>query len=660
MTATVQHTQQRLRLIGCLALVMAPHLGRVPLWVSLFVGVLLTWQTLAALRHWPPANRWLRLSLALLAFAGVYANFGRINGQEAGVALLMVMLALKLTETHTHRDIMVLLGLCYFVLVTHFLFSQSIAMAGFLGIAAWLITACFLDANHPQGALPWRTALRSSGVLVLQAIPVAAILFVLFPRIPGPLWGLPSDSGASARTGLSDHMEPGLISTLALSDAVAFRVRFQGKPPPANERYWRGPVLWEFDGRRWSVGEATRAVAAPVLEHGQAQRISYQVTIEPHRSKWLLALDMPAQGPPGSHRNAAGELISSKAVKERRLYTATSYLHYRLQPKPRPKLLAYARRLPAYGNPKTRALAKQWRAQGLTDAQIINAALTRFRQQPFRYTLRPPALSGTDAIDDFLFDTRAGFCEHYAGAFTFLMRAAGIPARIVTGYQGGELNTLGGYMIVRSADAHAWSEVWLAKRGWVRVDPTSAVAPERIESGLSAALGVGEPVPYMARRSGALWYQMELRWDWINASWNRWFLAYGPELQSSFLSRFGLPDWRAMILALTALLTVFLTLLGIALVWQARPRSTHDPVQAAWLRFCRRLAAAGVPRAPDEGPQAYAARLSVSHPQWRTSVRRITALYIELRYGGQATAAPDAQRLRHAVAEFKPNKRQSN
>lgn len=657
MTASLQNTPQRLRLIGCLALVMAPHLTRMPSWVSLFVAIVLVWQTLAALRHWQPANRWLRLALAGMAFAGVYASFGRINGQAAGVALLVVMLALKLTETKTHRDVMVLLGLCYFVLVTHFLFSQSIAMAGFLGIAAWLITACFLDANHPQGALPWRTALRGSGVLVLQAIPVAAILFVLFPRIPGPLWGLPSDSGASARTGLSDHMQPGLISALALSDAVAFRVQFQDQPPPADKRYWRGPVLWEFDGRRWSVGKATRTTPPPELHHSQTQAISYQVTLEPHRHNWLLALDMPAHGPPGSHRNAAGELLSNKPVKQRRLYNASSYLNYRLQPTPRPKLLVYARQIPAYGNPKSRALAQQWHAEGLSDAQVVNAALTRFRQQPFRYTLRPPPLPGSNAIDDFLFDTRAGFCEHYAGAFTFLMRAAGIPARIITGYQGGELNALGGYMIVRSADAHAWSEVWLAGRGWVRVDPTAAVAPERIESGISAALGAGEPVPYMARRSGALWYRLELHWDWVNASWNRWFLAYGPELQSDFLKRFGLPDWRAMILALTALLTVFLALLGIALLWQARPRITTDPVQAAWLRFCRRLAAVDAPRAPNEGPRAYAERLSVTYPQWRAPVRRIAALYIELRYGEQATAKPDVQRLRRAVAEFKPHKR---
>lgn len=653
MTTSTHDIPQRLRLIACLALVMAPHLTRVPLWVSLFVAVILAWQVLTALRQWPPASRWLRLGLAALTFAGVYANFGRVNGQEAGVALLMVMLALKLTETHRHRDTMVLLGLCYFVLVTHFLFSQSIAMAGFLGVAAWLITACFLDANHPQGALPWRTALRSAGALVVQAIPVAALLFVLFPRIPGPLWGLPSDSGASARTGLSDSMEPGLISSLALSDAVAFRVRFQGDPPPADKLYWRGPVLWEFDGRKWSVGKATQGSPAPRLEHGQGQRITYQVTIEPHRHRWLLALDMPAQGPRGSQRNAAGELLSEKPIKERRLYRASSYLDYQLQIKPRPALLYYARQLPADGNPETRALARQWRKQGLSQTQIVNTALKRFREQPFHYTLRPPPLPGRDAIDDFLFDTRAGFCEHYAGAFTFLMRAAGIPARVVTGYQGGEINNLGGYMIVRSADAHAWSEVWLSGRGWVRIDPTSAVAPERIESGVSAALGADEPVPYMARHGDQLLYRLQLRWDWINASWNRWFLAYGPELQNSFLSRLGLPDWRAMILALTALLTVFLALLGFALVWQARPRAKADAVQAAWLKFCQRCARSGLPRAVNEGPQAYAQRIIEAHPEWQAPVQRITALYIQLRYGKWPANSQNIQRLRRAVAQFR-------
>lgn len=644
---------KRLRLIACLALVIAPHLTRVPVWVSLFVGVVLAWQLLAAVRGWRPANRWLRLGLATLAFAGVYASFGRVNGQEAGVTLLMVMLALKLTETHSHRDNMVILGLCYFVLVTHFLFSQSIAMALYLGVSTWLITACFLDANHPQATLSSRAALRGAGALVLQAAPVAALLFVLFPRIPGPLWGLPSDSGTSARTGLSESMEPGAISSLALSGAVAFRVVFEDTPPPASQRYWRGPVLWEFDGRRWSVGEYSRRLPAPKQSQWQGKSSSYEVTLEPHRHTWLLALDLPMQGPGNTHINSAGALTSKTPVKERRLYKATSFSSYTLQPNPPAQVLKYARYLPNRGNPQTRALAEQWLEQGLAPKEIINTALRRFREQPFHYTLQPPALPGLNAIDDFMFDSRRGFCEHYAGAFTYLMRAAGLPARVVTGYQGGEISSVGNYMIVRSADAHAWSEVWLAGAGWVRVDPTAAVAPERIESGVSA-LGADEPLPYMSRRSGDLLYRIQLRWDLVNTAWNRWFLAYGPELQGSFLGRMGLPDWQAMILALTGLLTVFLSVLGIALVWQARPRNNTDPMHAAWLKFCQRLAKAGYPRSGNEGPSAYAARVSHEQPEWQMQVRRISALYIALRYSGKSTDAQDQIKFRRAVAQFKP------
>lgn len=645
---------QRLRLIGCLTLVMAPHVTRVPIWISLFAGVVLAWQALGTLRGWRPAGRLLRAGLAITAFAGVYVGFGQVNGQQAGVALLMLMLTLKLTETHRHRDVVVLLGLCYFVLITHFLFSQSIAMAGFLGLTAWLITACFLDANHPQSPLALRTALRGSAALILQAVPVAAVLFVLFPRIPGPLWGLPSDAGVNARSGLSDSMQPGSINQLALSDEVAFRVRFDGQPPPPEQRYWRGPVLWAFDGRRWTRGRLSRQYGAPQSNELRGEPLHYAVTLEPNRRNWLLALDLPASTPDNSAIGPAGSLYSQDKITERRLYRMTSYADYRLQLDPPRALLDYALRLPYTGNPRARELAQGWRKQGLSPEQIVDAALHRFTEQPFIYTLQPPPANGADNIDHFLFETRRGFCEHYASAFTFLMRAAGIPARVVTGYQGGESGALGGYLIVRSSDAHAWSEVWLAGRGWARVDPTAAVAPERIESGLSAAMAAGEPVPYMARHSGELLYQLQLGWDWVNASWDRWFLAYGPDLQNHFLSQIGLPDMRSMILALTGLLTAFLAVLGGVLLWQTRPRTTTDPAQAAWLRFCRRLERAGLRRRPQEGPMSFAERVTRAHPEWQLPVRRIVGLYIDLRYRDMRDT--DAQhRLQRAVREFRPD-----
>ncbi|MDT0634140.1 DUF3488 and transglutaminase-like domain-containing protein [Spectribacter hydrogenoxidans] len=624
--------EQRLRLIAVLTLVMAPHVVRVPLWVGLFTGVILGWQAMAAWRAWPPPARWLRLVLALAAFVGVYASYGRVDGQNAGVALLMLMLALKLTETHRHRDMMILLGLCYFVVISHFLFSQEIVMAVFLGLAGWLITACFIDANHPGRALPIRDLLRRSAGLLAQALPLAALLFVLFPRIPGPLWGLPSDSGAgSARSGLSDSMEPGSISRVALSDAVAFRVEFEGPVPAASQRYWRGPVFWAFDGRRWTTGWPARYFDSAPDYQPQAPPISYRLTLEPHDQDWLLALDLPARAPADAYRDAAGSLRTREPIGQRRAFTLTSVPGYTLQPSPPPALLDYARRLPDDGNPRARALAQQWRDRELSPADIVTAGLTRFREQPFRYTLEPGALRGDNRLDQFLFDTRAGFCEHYAGAFVFLMRAAGVPARVVTGYQGGSPG-LGDYLIVRAADAHAWAEVWLAGRGWVRIDPTGAVAPERIESGLGGSLGADEPVPFLARGGGDLLRRAQLAWDWANAGWNRWFLAYGPQRQSEFLAGLGLPDIRSMILALTLSLTACLALIGAVLVWQARPRGTADPVQAAWLRLCNRLATAGLPRRDDEGPLDYARRVAAARPDCAAAVNALARKYVAIRY----------------------------
>lgn len=622
---------QRLRLIAVVALVCAPHFLRIPAWIGLFATAVLLWQALAAWRAWPPPGRLLRLGMALLAFAGVYASFGRVNGLEAGVALLMAMLALKLTETRNHRDVMVLLGLCYFVLITHFLFSQAIVMALYLGVAAWLITACFLDANHPQGPLALRTALRSGASLLAQALPVAALLFVLFPRIPGPLWGLPADAGVEeGQSGLSETMEPGSISSLVLTDEIAFRVRFDEEAPPASQRYWRGPVLWFFDGRQWRIGRTAENLPAPDDTEWLGQPHGYELTLEPHGGHWLPALDMPRRGP--GNPDAGAALRDQDRVRDRRLYRAVSHTAYRLQPQASAAVRTAALQLPVSGNPRARDLAAEWRAAGLEPREIVEAALQRFREAPYRYTLQPPIVRGADRVDGFLFDTRAGFCEHYAGAFTFLMRAAGVPARVVTGYQGGERNALGDYLIVRSSDAHAWTEVWLAGRGWVRVDPTGAVSPERIESGLGASLSPEERPAHLFREGMALRYRLEMAWDLINAGWDRWFLAYGPELQRDFLSRFGLPDLRSMILALTGTLTAMLALIGAFLLWQARPRGVRDPVQAAWLRFCRTLERAGVERRADEGPRDFAARAAAAHPRQAVTIRRIAALYAALRY----------------------------
>ncbi|HZP10922.1 MAG TPA: DUF3488 domain-containing protein, partial [Nevskiaceae bacterium] len=320
-----------LRLLMVMALVMGPHLPRLHWWEAATVIGIGLWRATAAMRQWALPKPWIRIVLALVAFSGVSATYGRVSGQTAGVALLMLMSALKLTEMRSRRDVMVTVFLLYFVLLTHFLFSQELWTVAYLLVCVTAITAMLIEANHAGEALAPRTSLRVALRMLLEALPVMALLFVLFPRVPGPLWGLPSDAGA-ARSGLSDSMSPGDIAALIESNEVAFRVRFNGAVPMMRNRYWRGPVFDFFDGRRWqSGGHADRWPAPDVEKVGGF--ILYEVTLEPNRQPWLFALDTvnPNALPPRSHLNGFGLLLSAEAVRERISYTLQSYTDYRLQ-----------------------------------------------------------------------------------------------------------------------------------------------------------------------------------------------------------------------------------------------------------------------------------------------------------------------------------------
>lgn len=637
------------RLLACLAVVVLPHFRTLPIWASALITVMIVWRGLVALRHWRLPPVWLRALLAASAFGALFLSYGKVNSQEAGSGLLVVMIAFKLTEMEKVRDCTLVLMLSYFVLVTHFLASQEIGMAVYVFGAAVLVTALLLEVSHPQGPLPPRTSLKSGALLLAQAVPLMLAMFVLFPRIPGPLWGVPADS-QSAKMGMSDSMEPGTIAQLIRSDEVAFRVNFLDRAPALRDLYWRGPVLSSYDGKTWKQDQGfERAPPAELL--GEAVR--QEITLEPHNQRMLLALDLPGSGPTGAVHSASYELLNSKRVSERILYQVVSHPRYRLQPELSMGSRVRAALLPRFGNPRVRELAGQWRAQGMDDRGVINAALRMFREENFFYTLEPPLLSTTSSMDDFLFNTRRGFCEHYAGAFTLLMRAADIPARVVTGYQGGERNPAGGYFVVRQSDAHAWSEVWLPGEGWLRVDPTAAVAPQRIESGLSSALSA-EEANLVRRSSDIYWvYQLENYWEWTNAAWNRTILAYGPELQQKFLDRFGIRDWYQMTLVLTSIVVVFLGILGAVLIWQARPAGADDPAAREWERFCRRLARRELPRLPHEGPRDYAERVARIRPELMAAVAQISGLYIDLRYAG-VDDPKTLSALRSSVREFNP------
>jgi protein-glutamine gamma-glutamyltransferase len=648
-----------LRLLAVLALVVAPHLLRLPPWLGAAVVAIGVWRALAALRQWRLPPQWLKVMLVLAAFAAVQISYGRVNGQHAGSALLVIMLALKLTEMRSRRDVLVVVALCYFTMLTHFLFSQEIWTILYLGACSVAVTAMLIESNHPGAALPPRVTLRLGSAMVGLALPLMLVLFVLFPRVPGPLWGLPADAGAG-RSGIADAMSPGDISKLVESDQVAFRVVFRTAPPPARERYWRGPVFSYFDGRRWTAPfqgdnffqrynprlQLNAYAEAPIEFEGEPVR--YEVTLEPHRQNWLFALDAPHPSalPDDAALTGYHQLVSRELVKQPRTYEAVSYPRYRLEPDMAEQWQRSARRLPDDRNPRALALAARWRAEGLDDAALVERALRLFRQEEFYYTLEPPRL-GDDPVDEFLFGTRRGFCEHYASAFTVLMRAAGVPARVVVGYQGGELNEVGGYYVVRQSDAHAWSEVWLAGRGWLRVDPTAAVAPGRVEGGLEAALAPSELPGFLRRRGLSTFDYMRLRadvaWDYINVAWDRWVLGFSPERQLDLLRRFGLGDWQRMIVALTVALTVIMGLVGLAVLRQVRTAAPADPALRLWRRATRRLARHGLSQAPHEGPRDYALRVMRDRPDLAPVVQRLLDAYLAARYLDQRPRESEAE-----------------
>lgn len=637
--------QALLWLLAALALAVIPQAGEVAKWLTAFFLLMAIWRGWIAARNQTLPPRWLVLGLALLVGIAIVVDHRTLFGRDAGVALLTAMTACKLLESRTLRDGVVLTFLGYLLVMSNLLYSQEILrMTYLLAIIVALLAAHVLI--HPQHtALCGMVPLKLTGKMTLLALPVMLILFVLFPRIPGPLWGLPQD--AYNRTGLSDEMTPGSIGQLIRSNTVAFRVRFTGPIPPKAALYWRGPVLWYFDGQRWSPGGVWgRPEPAPLTPQGPA--VDYTVTLEPSNRPWLLALDLPASLPPQARMTPAFQVLRQQPVNEVYRYTIRSYLRYQTGPLSRWERESVLR-LPVRGSPRARALALEWRQRDDRPEALVNAALALFREEDFYYTLNPPVLR-QDSVDEFLFQTRRGFCEHYASAFVVLMRAAGVPARVVTGYQGGELNPFSDYLIVRQSDAHAWAEVWLPEQGWVRVDPTAAVAPNRIEEGIYAS--IPEAAAWAGRNTANLWLErLVLSWDLLNSAWNEWVLAYGPDRQREFLSGLGLGpmDWGRM----TALMTAALG--GLATVywgWRWRKRRWLNPVARAWQRFCARLAQRGLARSAQEGPLAFAERVALVRPELAKPVQEIATLYATLRYG-PASVAPEAVRqLQQLVRRF--------
>ena len=631
-------------LVGSLILVIAPHATRAPWWLTLLTLCLYGWRIYFAVNRAPLPSRWLVLGVAAVAMLGVWIEHRTLFGRQSGILLLMVFSGLKLLETRTHRDAAVCAFLGYFLVVTNFLYTQAIPTALVMALGVFLLTATLVGFSAPQR--PMAANLRTSALLLAHAAPAALALFVLVPRVPGPLWGLPQDA-YSGMTGLSETMSPGMLSSLALSDSIAFRAEFQTPPPPQAVRYWRGPVLWDFDGRTWSAGSSFFTQFVPP-ERGRAT-YRYEIVLEPHNRYWLFALETAASLPERARMSYDGQILANAPVRTRMRYDVTSVVLPEPQPTESPAALRRALRLPANFNPRATALAREWRAGSADEAEIVTRAIAFLRQGGYTYTLEPPLL-GEDSVDEFLFATKAGFCEHFSSAFVFLMRAADVPARVVTGYQGGELNSVDSIVSVRQADAHAWAEVFLPERGWVRIDPTAVAVPGRLDRSMAAAVPQASALPLLMRPELEWLRGVRDRWEATVHKWNVWVLGFNPERQRELMASVGVrdADWRALTAALFAFLGA-LTL--VLLAWSLRRFARPDPVQRAWRAFCRKLAARGVERAPSEGPRDFSARAARALPAARHAILRIGSLYIALRYGAGASADAVA-RLRKMVRQL--------
>jgi len=623
-------------LMATLILVVLPLMSRMVIWSPPLFLALLLWRYQIKW-HLPPF--WLLFIIMLLVLLGLFFTYGIRFGRDASITFLVLLCGLKLLEMKNRREFLILCFLIYFLIITNFLYSQSIPTALYMSLVMLVATATLISLNDEKKSLSTRQRLRLSSILLIQALPVMLVLFFLFPRVAGPFWKLPIDSRTGI-TGLSDRMSIGDVNQLTLSDEVAFRVK--GKLPPPELRYWRGPVLWWTNGREWKSGFQQDQIVNQLNIHPSGEHFDYTVTLEPHYERWLFALELPVQPPTEGAMTADYQILAKRPVRERMRYQVRSYTHYRADFITK-RQYRLALQLPPGKHPRARALAAQW--QAAHPEAVVKRALQYFNEQPFVYTYTPDLLLN-DPIDEFLFETRNGFCEHYAAAFTVLMRAAGIPARIVTGYLGGNFNPIGNYLIVRQRDAHAWSEIWLPDKGWIRIDPTNAVAPIRVEQGIESAL----PMTFNSPLDLNILQQLANRWDAINNGWNQWILGYGPAQQREFLSRLGLKniDWSGMTIALIIIITTLL--LGYA-VWMFFPQKlVRDPAQKIYLRFCQKLARQGLHRHPSEGPISYATRVSAARPDLAVPVQKIIELYVQTRYRSQFETVGQ---LRKAVLYFR-------
>ena len=633
-----------------------PHIERIPPWVLAVYFFAALWRIMVYRGRWS-FPRWpVKLGLIFAGFAGILLSFRSLIGLEPTVALLLTAFALKLLELAERKDAYVLLFLGYFVVLTEFLFSQDLLIVLLSLLNVVIITTALVALHRPGDDRFNLRPMRQAVVMVLQAAPLMLVLFFLFPRI-GPLWTVPIKS-QQAKTGMSEFMSPGDVSRLSRSGEVAFRVDFEGDVPPRSELYWRGLVMSRLRQGTWS---ALNFYEAPASDRRQnepervGEPLRYSIIMKPTQQRWLYGLRYARSTSSGVMNSADFRIFRPIVIEDDYLYQVRSWPEAVLEP----ELSGWRRRieleLPDGAYPRARQLVRQLAAESPSPAQTVERVLNMFTTQPFVYTLQPPLLPERDGMDAFLFDTRRGFCEHYASAFVIMMRAAGIPARVVAGYQGGEVNPVNGTVIVHQFDAHAWAEVWLEGQGWVRVDPTAAVAPERVERGLEDALaGEGtfledSPLSPLRYRNIDIINTIRLRYDALTYSWQAWVVGFDADKQFDLLKTF-FGDFSARKFAAVLLGSFALVLVPVAIALLFR-RKTHElsKLDKLYLGFCSRLESMGVAREAGEAPQDFAQRAQQRLPRLAQQIAEVTRRYDQLAYADVDSEEPELSAFARAV-----------
>jgi transglutaminase-like putative cysteine protease len=642
------HVAATLLFAGSLALIAL----EAPAWCTALAIAMVGWRLaiVAGLLRQPPATPAVRYAFAAvtaLCVLAVLSSFQTLNGLAAGTALLVLMGALKLAESRTRRDDGIVVAVSLFMLLAAGLADQSLWRLPLYLLFAWAACAAMALIAHPGTALSTRAALRLSARALAMAIPLAAACFLFFPRFSGQFWAL--QRGAQASTGLGDEMAPGSVGELAIEYDPAFRVRFEGAAPPRESLYFRGPVLNSFDGFTWRRERSVQYRAGQLEMTGAPVR--YRVTLEPTNRPYLFTLETvsgtPARGMFLSHDR---QLTAFNDVASVRSYDAVSHLATR----DAAALSTLGRRLETRligdRNPRARALAIEMRSRARDDAEFAREVLRWFRAQGLQYTLDPGTTSA-DSVDFTLFESKLGFCGHFASAYATMMRAAGVPARVVTGYLGGEWNPVGSYLIVRQSEAHAWTEIWLDGNGWTRIDPTAVVAPERLQRGAYDLLADSMPAATALYRTRWI-HRLSQLWDGANQWWQESVVDFNLRAQLDVLRKLGIdsPDWRHLGWAFTAGLLLWILWIALALR-RSVARAKPDRIGRAWLRATGKLARVAPPRAANEGPIDYATRIAAARPDLAPAVTDIARRYSALRFG-HAAANEDVEALEREVRKL--------